>query len=104
MARHQGVKARPGRSVARAPSKPAAVSPAAPAVAAPPSPPKRKTTPAQFAAEVRAEARKISWPSWKETWITSVMVFLMVALTALFFLVIDGGLAFLTTQFLKLAG
>jgi preprotein translocase subunit SecE len=33
-----------------------------------------------------------------------VMVFAMVAITSIFFLVVDGGLAFLANQFLKLAG
>lgn len=51
--------------------------------------PRRKTSPAQFFSQVRAEARKITWPSRKETWVTSVMVFIMVALAALFFWVVD---------------
>jgi preprotein translocase subunit SecE len=65
--------------------------------------PKKKTNPAQFAREVRAEARKITWTSRKETWITSVMVAIMVALAALFFFVVDAGLSFAVTQVLKLA-
>ena len=46
--------------------------------------------------EVRAEARKISWPSRKETWITSVMVLIMVLLAATFFWIVDWllGVAF----------
>jgi len=43
----------------------------------------------RFAAEVRAEARKITWTPWRETWITSVMVFMMVFITAIFFLIVD---------------
>ncbi len=57
----------------------------------------------RFITEVRAEARKVTWTSWKETWITSVMVFIMVVLTALFFFVVDGGLRFAIEQLLKLA-
>ncbi|OYW35583.1 MAG: preprotein translocase subunit SecE, partial [Brevundimonas sp. 12-68-7] len=38
------------------------------------APAKKKTSPAQFFSQVRAEGRKIIWPSRKETWITSVMV------------------------------
>ena len=34
---------------------------------------------------MRAEARKVTWTSWKETWITSVMVGIMVVLASLFF-------------------
>jgi preprotein translocase subunit SecE len=43
----------------------------------------------RFFREVRAEARKITWPSRKETWITSVMVGIMVLITTLFFFVVD---------------
>ena len=57
----------------------------APAEAAP----KKRTSVVQFAREVRAEARKTTWTSWKETWITSVMVGIMVVLAALFFFGVD---------------
>ena len=56
-----------------------------------------------FFREVRVEARKITWTSWKETWITSVMVGIMVVTTAIFFLVVDWGLGLLVQQILKLA-
>lgn len=56
--------------------------------------PKKRTSPAQFFSQVRAEGRKIVWPSRKETWITSVMVFIMVLIAALFFWVVDTGLGF----------
>ena len=58
------------------------------------SEPKKKTSPAQFFSQVRAEARKIVWPSRKETWITSVMVFIMVLVASIFFWVVDTGLGF----------
>ncbi len=64
---------------------------------------KRRTSARQFAKEVRAEARKITWTSWKETWITSLMVAIMVALSAVFFWVVDLGLGAAITQLLKLA-
>ena len=67
------------------------------------APPKKRTNPAQFAKEVRAEARKITWTSRRETWITSVMVAIMVVLAAFYFLVIDTAISFGVTQFLKLA-
>ncbi|WP_292137387.1 preprotein translocase subunit SecE [Brevundimonas sp.] len=56
--------------------------------------PKKKVSPAQFAREVRAEVRKITWTSRKETWITSVMVAIMVLLASGFFWVVDVGLSF----------
>lgn len=61
--------------------------------------PKKKTSLPQFISEVRAEARKIVWPSRKETWITSVMVFIMVAIAAAFFWIVDAGLT-LGSQFI----
>jgi preprotein translocase subunit SecE len=51
--------------------------------------PKKRTSPAQFVAEVRAEARKVTWTSWKETWITSLMVFIMVVMVSLFLFLSD---------------
>jgi preprotein translocase subunit SecE len=72
-------------------------------VSAEPAAPKKRTTPIQFWNEVRAEARKITWTSWKETWITSVMVFIMVVVTAVFFLVVDEALGQGMKLLLKLA-
>jgi preprotein translocase subunit SecE len=66
--------------------------------------PKKKINPATFFQEVRAEGRKVTWTSWKETWITSVMVAIMVVVTSIFFSVVDGALSFLMQQFLRLAG
>ena len=60
--------------------------------------------PVQFFREVRVEARKITWPSWRETWITSLMVAIMVVITAVFFFVVDLVLSLGVTQILKLGG
>jgi preprotein translocase subunit SecE len=51
-----------------------------------------KTNPVEFLQEVREEAAKITWPTRKETMITTVMVMIMVALAAVFFLVVDMAL------------
>lgn len=59
-----------------------------------PEPKKPRTSPGQFFSQVRAEGRKIVWPSRKETWITSVMVFIMVVIAAIFFWIVDTGLGF----------
>ena len=59
-----------------------------------PAPKKPRVSPGQFVGQVRAEARKIVWPSRKETWITSVMVFIMVILASIFFWVVDAALGF----------
>jgi preprotein translocase subunit SecE len=76
---------------------------ATPGGVAVPAAPKKKTSIAQFAREVRAEARKITWTSRKETWITSVMVAIMVALATIFFWLVNTALNFGITQLLKLA-
>ncbi|WP_374576273.1 preprotein translocase subunit SecE [Phenylobacterium sp.] len=64
--------------------------------------PKKRTSPAQFLKEVRAEARKITWTTRKETWITSVMVGIMVVIAALFFWVVDWVLGMGMSLFLQL--
>jgi len=53
-----------------------------------------KTNVAQFLREVRQEASKVTWPSRKETGISTGMVFVMVILAALFFLLVDQILSF----------
>ncbi|MFL5258634.1 MAG: preprotein translocase subunit SecE [Hyphomicrobiales bacterium] len=51
-----------------------------------------RTSPFEFLQQVREEANKITWPSRRETLITTVMVMIMVALAAGFFLVVDAVL------------
>ena len=53
-----------------------------------------KINPAQFIHEVRQEASKVTWPTRKETGVSTGMVFVMVILAALFFLLIDQILQF----------
>ena len=45
--------------------------------------------PIQFIQEVRQEVAKVTWPTWKEVWITTVMVLIMVTLAAAFFTSVD---------------
>jgi len=78
--------------------------PARPVAAATAAAPKKRTNPAQFFREVRAEARKITWTSRKETWITSVMVFIMVALATVFFWGLDAILALSISRLVQLGG
>jgi preprotein translocase subunit SecE len=49
-----------------------------------------KTNPLEFLQEVRQEAKKITWPTRKETMITTVMVLIMVVLASIFFLIVDA--------------
>ncbi len=48
-----------------------------------------KTTPGEFVRQVRQEGSKVTWPTPKEAGITSVMVFIMVVIMAVFFLGVD---------------
>ena len=45
--------------------------------------------PLKFAREVRTEVTKVTWPSRKETMVTTALVFGMAAVTAIFFFVVD---------------
>ena len=55
---------------------------------------RRRVSPMQFFTEVRREMSKVTWPSWKETWLTTMMVFIMVGLTMVFFAVVDFALQY----------
>jgi preprotein translocase subunit SecE len=55
-----------------------------------PSPPKKRVGPITFIKQVRAEANKVTWTSYRETWIASVMVIVMVILAAIFFYATDS--------------
>jgi len=54
------------------------------------------TNPLQFIQQVRSEVSKVVWPTRREVLLTTVMVFIMAALTAVFFALVDliirGGL------------
>jgi preprotein translocase subunit SecE len=62
-----------------------------------------RTNPLQFLQQVRAEVAKVVWPTRRETFITTVMVFIMAALAATFFSLTDWvirqGLALILTSF-----
>ena len=48
-----------------------------------------KTNPIAFLKQVRSETAKVTWPSRRETMISTVMVFVMVFLAAVFFFAAD---------------
>jgi preprotein translocase subunit SecE len=52
-----------------------------------------KFNPGQYIREVRQEVAKVTWPTRKETMITTGMVFFMVFLAAVFFFLVDQALA-----------
>jgi preprotein translocase subunit SecE len=51
--------------------------------------------PIEFIQEVRQETSKVTWPTWKEVWITTLMVLVMVTLASMFFLLTDQVLGWL---------
>ncbi len=53
-----------------------------------------KTNPIEFLQEVRKETSKVTWPTRKETGISTAMVFLFVVLASVFFLIVDQILQF----------
>jgi preprotein translocase subunit SecE len=62
-----------------------------------------KANPFQFIQQVRAEVGKVVWPTRREVVLTTVMVFIMAALTAMFFFLVDfvirTGLTYVLTMF-----
>ncbi len=60
--------------------------------------------PAQYVREVIGEVKKVTWPTRKETTVTTIMVFIMVVLAAIFFLLVDLGLSWVVKQILGLGG
>jgi preprotein translocase subunit SecE len=63
-----------------------------------------KTNPFEFLQQVRSEATKVTWPTRKETTITTAMVFLMAVLASVFFLVVDQVVAFAVRSVIGLGG
>ncbi|SDO39625.1 preprotein translocase subunit SecE [Methylobacterium phyllostachyos] len=85
------------RGAARGPANPPPARPATSARAT-----QKRATPGEFFAQVRDEARKVTWPSRRETTITTIMVFVMVVVTSLFFTVVDQALRFVVGLILGL--
>ncbi|MEX0283055.1 MAG: preprotein translocase subunit SecE [Paracoccaceae bacterium] len=48
-----------------------------------------RTNPIQFIQQTRAEVAKVVWPTRREVFLTTVMVFIMATLTAIFFALVD---------------
>ncbi len=63
-----------------------------------------RTNPFQFAQQVRAEVSKVVWPNRRETTLTTAMVFVMSAVAALFFFLVDMLIRFGLELILNSAG
>lgn len=61
-----------------------------------------KTSPVRFFQEVKAEVQKVTWPSRKETTVSTIAVFIMVVLASTFLFFTDQILAFLVNFILDI--
>jgi preprotein translocase subunit SecE len=59
-------------------------------------------SPFKFLQEVRAETEKVTWPTRRETAITTAMVFVMVAVSSIFFLLADQAIRLMITTILSM--
>ena len=50
------------------------------------------SNPLQFIQQVRSEVSKVVWPTRREVLLTTVMVFVMAALAAVIFAIVDLGI------------
>jgi preprotein translocase subunit SecE len=62
-----------------------------------------KISPGEFMRQVQTEARKVVWPTWKETSTTGIFVGIMMVILALFFLGIDSMFGSVVRWLLSLA-
>ena len=53
--------------------------------------------PLKFLEEVRSETKKVTWPTRREVTITTIMVFVMVAVASIFFFAADQIIRYLIT-------
>jgi preprotein translocase subunit SecE len=63
---------------------------------------KTMANPIQFLQDVRTEAAKVTWPSRRETTITTILVIVMVLFASLFFVAVDQALRLIVTFILGL--
>ena len=59
--------------------------------------------PLKFVQEVRSETSKVTWPTRNEVAVTTVMVFILATLSAIFFFIADQILSWLVSLLLGLA-
>ena len=64
---------------------------------------RKKTSPGEFVNQVKTEASKVVWPSRQETVTTSIMVFILMTILAIFFLAVDSIFGAIVKWLLTLA-
>ena len=53
----------------------------------------KKTNPIAFTKQVKADAKKVTWPTRKETILSTIMVFIMVVMASIFLFLTDQVVA-----------
>jgi len=61
-----------------------------------------RTGPVEYLQQVRAEVAKVTWPSRRETIVTTIMVVVMAVLTSIFFLLADQFFSWGVANLLRL--
>lgn len=61
-----------------------------------------KVSVGKFIEQVRAEGRKVVWPTMKETRVTTIMVLIMTSMLAIFFFAVDSGFSAIVKYLLSL--
>ena len=57
----------------------------------------------EFARETRREIAKVTWPTRKETVVTTVMIIVMALASGIFFFAVDSGLGFAIRKILGMS-
>jgi preprotein translocase subunit SecE len=63
---------------------------------------KKRANPFQYLAQVRQEARKVTWTTWNETWVSTIMVGVLTIIAMLFFWGVDSVLQWIIQLLLSL--
>ena len=61
-----------------------------------------KTSPVEFFRQVKAEAKKVTWPTRQETTVSTIAVFIMVTIASIFLYFSDQVIAFLVRSIMTL--
>ena len=63
---------------------------------------KKRANPFQYLAQVRQEARTVTWTTWNETWVSTIMVGVLTIIAMLFFWGVDSVLQWIIQLLLSL--
>ena len=63
-----------------------------------------KVSPAQYLQQVRQEGRKVEWPTWRETYVTTIQVMIFTVIMGAFFFVVDFGVGNFVNYILGIGG